>query len=111
MDVTKEEEVRKVFAEIAKKYGKLDILCNNAGIIYKNPEGRLQECDPPPAPCPRFLSDERQLLSKLNKRYMSQKAQGNGLGIANALYEAGASVVATDIRFAEPESEQSMSQK
>ncbi len=42
MDVTKEEEVRKVFAEIAKKYGKLDILCNNAGIIYKNPVEELE---------------------------------------------------------------------
>lgn len=28
-------------------------------------------------------------------------AQGNGLGIANALFDAGAVVVATDIRFNE----------
>ena len=28
-------------------------------------------------------------------------AQGNGLGIANALYDAGATVVATDIKFGE----------
>lgn len=42
MDVTKEEEVEKVFAEIAERYGKLDILCNNAGIIYKNPVDKLE---------------------------------------------------------------------
>jgi NAD(P)-dependent dehydrogenase (short-subunit alcohol dehydrogenase family) len=32
MDVTKEEEIKKVFAEIGDKYGKIDILVNNAGI-------------------------------------------------------------------------------
>ena len=42
MDVTKEEEVKRVFAEIVEKYGKLDILCNNAGIIYKNPVEKLE---------------------------------------------------------------------
>lgn len=42
MDVTKEEEVEKVFAEIAERFGKLDILCNNAGIIYKNPVDKLE---------------------------------------------------------------------
>ena len=42
MDVTKEEDVKKVFSEIADKYGKLDILCNNAGIIYKNPVDKLE---------------------------------------------------------------------
>lgn len=42
MNVTKEDEVDKVFAEIAEKYGKIDILCNNAGIIYKNPVDKLE---------------------------------------------------------------------
>lgn len=42
MDVTDEERVAKVFADIAEKYGKLDILCNNAGIIYKNPVDQLK---------------------------------------------------------------------
>lgn len=42
MDVTKEEEVASVFAGIAGKYGKIDILCNNAGIIYKNPVDLLE---------------------------------------------------------------------
>lgn len=36
MDVTDEENVKEVFSKIAEKYGKLDILCNNAGIIYKD---------------------------------------------------------------------------
>lgn len=36
MDVTDEANVQEVFAKIAEKYGKLDILCNNAGIIYKD---------------------------------------------------------------------------
>lgn len=36
MDVTDEEDVKKVFARIVAKYGHLDILCNNAGIIYKD---------------------------------------------------------------------------
>lgn len=36
MDVTDEDNVKKVFAEIVAKYGHLDILCNNAGIIYKD---------------------------------------------------------------------------
>ncbi|XCP85432.1 SDR family oxidoreductase [Roseburia hominis] len=42
MDVTKEEEVEEVFAKIAERFGKLDILCNNAGIIYKNPVDKLE---------------------------------------------------------------------
>ena len=36
MDVTDEESVKTVFAGIVEEYGKLDILCNNAGIIYKD---------------------------------------------------------------------------
>ena len=42
MDVTDEENVEQVFAAIAEKYGKLDILANNAGIIYKNPVDKLE---------------------------------------------------------------------
>ncbi len=42
MDVTDESCVEKVFAEVAEKYGKLDILINNAGIIYKNPVDKLE---------------------------------------------------------------------
>lgn len=41
MDVTDEKNVAEVFAAVAKKYGKLDILCNNAGIIYKDPVDAL----------------------------------------------------------------------
>lgn len=33
-DVTSEEEVKKLVAEITGKYGKLDILMNNAGLAY-----------------------------------------------------------------------------
>lgn len=36
MDVSKEEEVRKVFAEINKGFGKIDVLVNNAGISGVN---------------------------------------------------------------------------
>ena len=36
MDVTDEESVKTVFARIFEEYEKLDILCNNAGIIYKD---------------------------------------------------------------------------
>lgn len=32
LDVTKEAEVRKVFAEVKEKFGKIDVLVNNAGI-------------------------------------------------------------------------------
>ncbi len=32
LDVSKEEEVERVFAEIAREFGKMDILVNNAGI-------------------------------------------------------------------------------
>lgn len=42
MDVTNEENVSDVFAKIYEKYGKLDILANNAGIIYKNPVDALE---------------------------------------------------------------------
>ena len=35
MNVTEEKNVAEVFAKISNKYGKLDILCNNAGLIYK----------------------------------------------------------------------------
>ncbi|OUO92991.1 SDR family oxidoreductase [Cloacibacillus sp. An23] len=36
MDVTDEENVKEIFAGIVTQYGHLDILCNNAGIIYKD---------------------------------------------------------------------------
>ncbi len=32
LDVSNEEEVERVFAEIAREFGKIDILVNNAGI-------------------------------------------------------------------------------
>ncbi len=35
-DVTKESEVEKVFGEIAKEFGKIDVLLNNAGILGVN---------------------------------------------------------------------------
>lgn len=35
MNVTDENNVSEVFSQINDKYGKLDILCNNAGMIYK----------------------------------------------------------------------------
>ncbi|MCP1110366.1 gluconate 5-dehydrogenase [Ohessyouella blattaphilus] len=36
-DVTREEEVKKMVAEIEEQYGKIDILINNAGIIKRIP--------------------------------------------------------------------------
>ena len=42
MDVTNEANVSDTFAKIYEKYGKLDILANNAGIIYKNPVDQLE---------------------------------------------------------------------
>lgn len=35
MDVTKEEEVRKVADKIRKKYGHIDFLINNAGVLFE----------------------------------------------------------------------------
>lgn len=37
MDVTEEENVSTVFADVVKRYGHLDILVNNAGTMYKSP--------------------------------------------------------------------------
>lgn len=45
LDVSKAEEVSSVFAEIAKKYGKIDILVNNAGITRDNLIMRMKEED------------------------------------------------------------------
>ncbi len=36
LDVTKEKEVKKVFADVAHKFGKIDVLVNNAGIAGVN---------------------------------------------------------------------------
>lgn len=36
LDVTNEEEVKKVFADVAKEFGKIDVLVNNAGIAGVN---------------------------------------------------------------------------
>jgi len=36
LDVTKEEEVKKVFADVAREFGKIDVLVNNAGIAGVN---------------------------------------------------------------------------
>jgi len=36
LDTTKEQEVEKVFADIAKEFGKIDVLVNNAGIAGVN---------------------------------------------------------------------------
>lgn len=42
-DVSREEQVKKMFETIKKEYGKLDYLCNNAGIAINNPlEDTLQ---------------------------------------------------------------------
>ena len=41
MDVTNEEEVQTVFGQVAERYGHLDILINNAGIMYKAPVEEL----------------------------------------------------------------------
>ncbi len=36
LDTTKEEEVKRVFADVAKEFGKIDVLVNNAGIAGVN---------------------------------------------------------------------------
>jgi len=36
LDVTKEQEVKKVFADVAREFGKIDVLVNNAGIAGVN---------------------------------------------------------------------------
>ncbi|HBR21171.1 MAG TPA: 3-oxoacyl-ACP reductase [Nitrospiraceae bacterium] len=45
LDVSKSEEVVKVFSEIAKDYGKIDILVNNAGITRDGLIMRMKEED------------------------------------------------------------------
>ena len=43
-DVSKENQVQNMFETIEREYGKLDYLCNNAGIAINNPiEGNLQD--------------------------------------------------------------------
>jgi len=37
VDVTEPESVRPLFEEVARSFGRVDILANNAGIIYKDP--------------------------------------------------------------------------
>lgn len=41
MDVTEEEQVKAVFRQVTERYGHLDILINNAGIMYKAPVEEL----------------------------------------------------------------------
>lgn len=43
MDVSKSEEVEKVFDEVIKHFGRLDILVNNAGIYFSKPALELTE--------------------------------------------------------------------
>ncbi|MEK7742639.1 MAG: 3-oxoacyl-ACP reductase FabG, partial [Nitrospirota bacterium] len=45
LDVSKAEEVNKVFGEIAKDYGKIDILVNNAGVTRDGLIMRMKEED------------------------------------------------------------------
>ncbi|RJQ41249.1 MAG: 3-oxoacyl-[acyl-carrier-protein] reductase [Nitrospiraceae bacterium] len=45
LDVSKAEEVARVFGEIAKEYGKIDILVNNAGITRDGLIMRMKEED------------------------------------------------------------------
>ncbi|MDR1019087.1 MAG: SDR family oxidoreductase [Lachnospiraceae bacterium] len=42
MDVTNEDEIVSVFKKVAEEYGKITILCNNAGIMYKD---RVEDLD------------------------------------------------------------------
>ena len=45
LDVSKAEEVNKVFGEISKDYGKIDILVNNAGVTRDGLIMRMKEED------------------------------------------------------------------
>lgn len=43
MDVTREEDWARVVADAAKKWGRLDVLVNNAGTSYRN---KVNLCSP-----------------------------------------------------------------
>ena len=46
LDTTKEQEVEKVFADIAKEFGGFDVLVNNAGIAGVNkPTDEITEAE------------------------------------------------------------------
>lgn len=45
MDVTKRESIKKTFKKVFKKYGKIDVLVNNAGVNKTNDFDKLSEKD------------------------------------------------------------------
>ncbi|MEK7109665.1 MAG: SDR family NAD(P)-dependent oxidoreductase, partial [Patescibacteria group bacterium] len=42
-DVSNKEQVAKMFTEIKNKFGQLNILVNNAGVVYMNPIDKITE--------------------------------------------------------------------
>ena len=42
-DVSNKEQVAKMFEEVKSKFGQLNILVNNAGIVYMNPIDKITE--------------------------------------------------------------------
>ena len=42
-DVSNKEQVTKIFEEVKNKFGQLNILVNNAGIVYMNPIDKITE--------------------------------------------------------------------
>jgi gluconate 5-dehydrogenase len=90
-DVTKEEEVKIMVAEIVKEYGHLDILVNNAGIIKRIPMTEMS------------TEDFRQvvdidlvgpfIVSKICIPYMIKEGHGKIINICSMMSELGRETV------------------
>lgn len=90
-DVTKEDEVKVMVAEIVKEYGHLDILVNNAGIIKRIPMTEMS------------TEDFRQvvdidlvgpfIISKICIPYMIKEGHGKIINICSMMSELGRETV------------------